>query len=226
MTLRFNRGDIVNTAAMARPAAFVIVSVDPTRPKNAYNGKNLVNGQTYRLSDDHLGVKIGTATPEFIDGTSTNNPTVSVESERGRQHAEMMARFATGMEKARWEVLAKAKPGDWINIKLRAKPERVQFQMVNMKGEKYVFSATNGNGTGYKYPLSVIVVANVAKRPDAEIIEDLRGVEAGLSPENLTGDGEFSRAYVRSQMAKLSQQKRDLIAELGRTPTTKELFGF
>ena len=62
-------------------------------------------------------------------------------------------------------------------------------------------------------------------RPEAEIIADLRRVEAGLSPENLHADGERSRAEARLRAGALNAQKQMLIAELGRYPTPKELWG-
>lgn len=62
------------------------------------------------------------------------------------------------------------------------------------------------------------------KRTDEEILKELRGVENGLSPENLCCDGEASATYVQRMSAALNAQKRTLIAELGRTPSDKELY--
>jgi len=63
-----------------------------------------------------------------------------------------------------------------------------------------------------------------AKRTEAEILNELRSVENGLSPENLCCDGEASATHVRQMSAKLNAEKRALIAELGRTPTLAELY--
>ena len=63
-------------------------------------------------------------------------------------------------------------------------------------------------------------------RTEAEILKDLRSVECQLSPENLWCDGEASASYVRSQSAKLNKQRRTLVAELGREPTDKEIYGY
>jgi hypothetical protein len=66
----------------------------------------------------------------------------------------------------------------------------------------------------------------MSKRTDAQILRDLQAVECGLSPENLTCDGEASPAWVRKRSADLNRQKRALIKELGRTPSDRELYGF
>ena len=65
----------------------------------------------------------------------------------------------------------------------------------------------------------------VSKRNDAAIIADLRNIESRLSPEQLFQDGERNRAAARrEERALLASQKR-LVAELGRWPTTTELWG-
>lgn len=65
-----------------------------------------------------------------------------------------------------------------------------------------------------------------AKRSEKEILEDLRGVESRLSPENLTGDGEIPRSVWQRTERQLRQERANLIVELGREPTTKEIYGF
>lgn len=62
-------------------------------------------------------------------------------------------------------------------------------------------------------------------RNEQEIIEDLRDVEAGLSPENLSCDGELSKAQTRRRHSALKAKEAALIAELGRTPDFKEIWG-
>jgi hypothetical protein len=69
--MRFERGDIVLSAPGWSAG---ITEVDPLRPKNAYNGLNLVNRKTYRLSDASLSQKVGTATEEFLNGGSDDSP--------------------------------------------------------------------------------------------------------------------------------------------------------
>jgi hypothetical protein len=63
------------------------------------------------------------------------------------------------------------------------------------------------------------------KRTDAEIIAEIQGIECGLSPENLSCDGEASRAHIRRTYNRLMARKKACIKELGREPTFDELWG-
>ncbi len=63
------------------------------------------------------------------------------------------------------------------------------------------------------------------RRPEAEILRDLLTVECHLSPEHLTCDGEASASHIRKRGAQLRRQRRELVAELGREPTDKEIWG-
>lgn len=62
------------------------------------------------------------------------------------------------------------------------------------------------------------------KRSDSEIIEELRQIECGLSPENLSCDGEASRTHVRRTYIRLNKRKAACIRELGREPTFDEMW--
>lgn len=63
------------------------------------------------------------------------------------------------------------------------------------------------------------------KRKDADIIEDLRGIECQLSPENLSCDGECSMTEYRRREISLLVKRKRLVAELGRQPTHSEIYG-
>ena len=65
----------------------------------------------------------------------------------------------------------------------------------------------------------------VSKRSDAEIIQELQGIECGLSPENLSCDGEASRTHIMRTYRRLNRRKAQCIKELGREPTFDELWG-
>jgi hypothetical protein len=56
------------------------------------------------------------------------------------------------------------------------------------------------------------------------LLNQLRRIENCLSPENLTCDGELSRAQVQRRATQLNREKRAVIAQLGYTPTDKELY--
>lgn len=65
-----------------------------------------------------------------------------------------------------------------------------------------------------------------AVRSEADLIAALRRIEASLSPENLYCDGERPRAEARRIEARLMAERRTLVAELGREPSPRELWGF
>jgi hypothetical protein len=63
------------------------------------------------------------------------------------------------------------------------------------------------------------------KRTDEQILEDLRDIEAQLSPENLHWDGERPAADARRAERELKAKRAKLIKELGREPSFKEVYG-
>jgi hypothetical protein len=56
------------------------------------------------------------------------------------------------------------------------------------------------------------------------LLEQLREVDAQLSPEWLTADGERPASQVRRLATQLNRQRRGIIAQLGYEPTYKELY--
>lgn len=72
---------------------------------------------------------------------------------------------------------------------------------------------------------SAAPVAPKAARSEADLIAALRRIEASLSPENLYCDGERSRAEARKVAARLNTERKALVAELGREPSPRELWG-
>ncbi len=101
-----------------------------------------------------------------------------------------------------------------VGLKPRASRYPIVAEALGDK-HRYKFSAES---------VKMYLNRNKPKRSDADILEDLRGVECGLSPENLCCDGEASASHVMFMSGKLNAEKRALIAELGRTPTDKELY--
>lgn len=59
---------------------------------------------------------------------------------------------------------------------------------------------------------------------DNDILNCLAGVFAGLSPENLSGDGELPRSQVAARRAVLERKLRGLRIALGRDITEDEVF--
>jgi hypothetical protein len=61
-------------------------------------------------------------------------------------------------------------------------------------------------------------------RPDAEIMLDIQRCYNGLSPENLSCDGEASRAHINATYRRLHARLHALFAELGREVSEGEAF--
>lgn len=59
-----------------------------------------------------------------------------------------------------------------------------------------------------------------------EIMQEFLTLECALSPENLTGDGEFSREYVRKREAELMRKWAALEARVGRKVSTTEVYNW
>jgi len=57
-----------------------------------------------------------------------------------------------------------------------------------------------------------------------ELLNKLRRIDNQLSPENLTCDGELRPTEVRRRATILNRERRGIIAQLGYTPTDKELY--
>jgi hypothetical protein len=68
-------------------------------------------------------------------------------------------------------------------------------------------------------------VTAAAKRIDVEVMEQIQGVYCGLSPENISCDGESSRAQVVRLGARLRRALKALFVELGREVTESEAYG-
>lgn len=165
--MKYAKGDIVLNATGYTAGVYVITELHPERPKNCYDGLNVINRKKYRLSDESLGLKIGTATAEFLGGDQEeedNSAAVNLKYERGKIRAdnEVLRLFGqTAPEKARWKLLAAAKPGDRLTILLRGRRRQVTFRYVLERGEKYVFLADDG-GTPYRFPLGMLVLPTTA----------------------------------------------------------------
>jgi hypothetical protein len=65
-----------------------------------------------------------------------------------------------------------------------------------------------------------------AARSEADLIAALRRIENSLSPENLFCDGERPRTEARRIEARLMAERIAVVAELGREPSPRELWGF
>lgn len=157
--MRFQVNDIVASGPGYSQAAFVIVAIHPSRPKNPYDGVSLANGKTYRFGDDTLAPKrIGVADAGWNSTPAQSNLPFDQNWLNGARRATQEAVVSSGDSQKRWQKLANLKPGDKFLGRVRGKLDTLTFRQVTERGYKYVFVATNSNGTTYKYPLGVVVV--------------------------------------------------------------------
>lgn len=161
MKPKFKRGDIVLSLPPFSKVVFVILEVDPSRPKNVYNAKNVSTGKGYRLNDEALQ-KVGVADEAYMSGLtgiagSSVTPTSPDEVSKGQKWALTMSHFGTEEEKRRWKILAGLETGDPLRLRVRKGIQTVTFVSVLLRGKKYVFLATH-DGKSYRYPLDAITL--------------------------------------------------------------------
>lgn len=224
--MRFKVNDIVLSAPGWSKGIFVITKLTPENPKNQYCGANILTGKSFRLNEESLAPKrIGVA--DVVEQNETQAAPIAAITDmlflQGQARAKRETKPLFGKTDPRWEILATLKAGDALIIMRNGREETVIFKNVIPTGAKYVFAATNSNGTTYKYQLEAIKV-NMPKRTEDEIMEDIRDVECQLSPEVLTCDGELPRSQVERRRVDLMRRRNILVTELGRKPTDAELF--
>jgi hypothetical protein len=100
------------------------------------------------------------------------------------------------------------------------------FKLVGMKPNATVNKMVGESPTGKRYVFPVSEVKNnlIGKRTEAQILAAIRRVENMMSPENLHQDGEATRQHVIAQSAKLRRERAELVKELGREPSTQEIY--
>ena len=64
----------------------------------------------------------------------------------------------------------------------------------------------------------------MARKTEAQLLDELRTVECELSPENLYCDGEITRAAAARKRVKLNKRWAAAVKALGREPTEAELW--
>jgi hypothetical protein len=164
----YKRGDIVLSLPPFRKVVYVILEIDPEKPKNWYDALRPDNGRRYCLGDDAL-LKIGEATAEFLDKEGhieVSGPVADEAYERGQARAQREALLHTGEDKKRWELLAAAQPGNRIPVHLQHGTEELKFHHVVERGEKYVFVAEDRRGKVYRFPLTAPCLGGKAAESD------------------------------------------------------------
>jgi len=116
---------------------------------------------------------------------------------------------------------------------------RGEVLKVNRKTVKVKTTETRGTKRGYdigtvwKVPFTLChhaestqPTATKPARPESEVMRDIVGVYGGLSPENLSCDGECSMSQIRRRRASLNRQLRELEQEIGRKVSEDEAYRF
>ncbi len=73
--------------------------------------------------------------------------------------------------------------------------------------------------------IPVLPVPPKPKRTEAEIMQEIKDIYCGLSPENISCDGELPMSVVRRRGQQLRARLRLCFQELGRQVTEEEAFG-
>jgi hypothetical protein len=94
---------------------------------------------------------------------------------------------------------------------------------IDRKSFKYPILATS-NGKMMKLQIADVKLALTGKREESAIIRDIANTYSGLSPENLSCDGELSATRINLRRAELNNKLRNLFAELGREITENEAY--
>jgi hypothetical protein len=84
----------------------------------------------------------------------------SEEYVRGKLRAQREAVEDAPENRARWAILADAKPGTVLGVHTRKSTDVVTFHNVLERGKKYVFAAANKKGKLHQYPLNCLCPAN------------------------------------------------------------------
>jgi hypothetical protein len=203
------------TIALCRDGRIAIVT--ELKPRNTkypviYKFKTGTNG--YKGNENDFTAILGQGDLGAFNGKDEQKPRVST----GYDHDALVP-----------DVLKGIKIGDTITIRSRRGTQQAEYLGYNPSRPKNCVSLRM-NGKEYKGPLGIVVgkatpAAPARKRSEKEIMDDIRNVYCGLSPENLTCDGELPARDVRIKERRLERELKDLFKELGREVDEIEAYG-
>tara|TARA_Y100000034_G_scaffold136029_1_gene210361 strand:- start:1182 stop:1679 length:498 start_codon:yes stop_codon:yes gene_type:complete len=139
---------------------FIITGYKASRPKYPYVGKAFHGQQkTFKLGDDNIVEKIGTADPDcnFLNGGNGAGGDEAegkpAHFEQGQNHAKYMAQYGPEHDRPKWKLLASLDFGDEF-ILLRE--GAVVYQGVKQSRPKYPVSYLARGGKGFKCAISMV----------------------------------------------------------------------
>lgn len=138
----------------------------------------------------------------------------------------------TARDKAEWETYAPVYdlPEDAFGKEFTMRGDRFRIAGIKTRRPKYPVSIVRlrdgsrrkCSADAVRHALAVAALAPAPKRDEFTILDEICSTYSALSPENLTCDGELSRAQVARKRAGLNDRLRKLFAELGRTVSEGE----
>ena len=167
--MKFNPGDICVYDPAISLSCLVIMEVERETPEPVYSCLDLKNRNYYSMKEKRL-TKIGNVLPELgpkgVEALLSANPALPSEDDlefiHGRARAKKEVALGSPLDRERWQLLARAKPGDVFKIRGRHETEEVTFHYVLERGEQYVFLAANSNGKLLRYRLTTLIVSGAS----------------------------------------------------------------
>lgn len=191
----------------------VVKGISGSRPKNPVVYQHAPGRSTYIGPPDFFTRKVGTVDlVEFDKEAAPRSPTAPA--------------FGSlfGPRSTLPPALAGKKVGDQISVRIRGVVTTVEFMGVNPSAPRNPLKIRMG-GREYKGPFSLLVGQGQAdKRPEKQIMADIAGTYAALSPENLSCDGELPEKRVRQKELSLRARLEQLFTELGRRVSDKDAY--
>ncbi len=161
--MQFKPGDICITDPEMAFDCLLVLSIENT----GYQCISLKSQKYFWLRDDQmqkLGETMSTLDIAQAENLAKHMPVLpAIDDLRvltGRARAKKELVSATGDDRARWQILADAKPGDTLTIHLSRRTEPVVFHFVVERGEKYVFLAEDRRNKLFRYTLEMLCPGN------------------------------------------------------------------
>jgi len=144
---KYKTGDIVLLTELCGGKTVIITEIDDSKPLFKYAARQIGGRsvKTYWTKESQIADKIG---------EKADHPYVL---ERQRGVANSPKNVVGGREKV-MAYLRTRSPGDIIQTTRKGVDARLSFNRMIPNGRRFVFSATNANGTSYRYPWEFVVL--------------------------------------------------------------------
>lgn len=192
---------------------FMMTAVDPTKPANAVSMKSLDKGSRFITKPSDVLV-IGSVDASALPWATTSGSDDREAAPRPSTGLSYRLPDGTIVEPGTQVLLSNGKTATFLYWK----PSRPKFPLeIEIGGKR--FKATAGH---IRSVLGATPKTLTPERKEA-LLRDLDGIENGLSPENLSCDGEASKTDMDRRYRDLKARERTIHAELGYKPTHEEI---